>query len=178
MDYQQQANDFLTLTGTEFKAEFIRNDYHFDGDTDTRDIYKVTLSRGARKYSFKFGQSLNDSAFKIVNKNGKTLRRFILPNRELFIKAGKWDIMKIRMNAPFPLAQSETIELPKAPDAYSVLACLTKYDVGTFEDFCGEFGYDTDSRKAKKTYKAVREEYLNVCALFSHDEIELLQEIN
>jgi len=62
------------------------------------------------------------------------------------------------------------------PSNYDVLTCLTKYDVGTFEDFCGEFGYDTDSRKAEKLYKNVVKEYNNVKRLFS-DVMEELQEI-
>lgn len=64
------------------------------------------------------------------------------------------------------------------PTAYDALACLTKYDPGTFENFCGDFGYDEDSRKAFKTYKAVKREWENVAKLFSTEQIELLQEIN
>ena len=63
------------------------------------------------------------------------------------------------------------------PTSYDVLSCLQKYDVGTFEDFCSEFGYDTDSRKAEKTYKAVCKEFANVQRFFTNDEIEQLQEI-
>lgn len=63
------------------------------------------------------------------------------------------------------------------PTAYDVLACLTKYDPGTFEDFCSEFGYDEDSRNAEKTYNAVKDEWQNVRALFTDSEIEQLQEI-
>lgn len=65
----------------------------------------------------------------------------------------------------------------KAPSAYSVLACITKYDPGTFEQFCGDYGYDTDSRKAEKTYKAVVEEWQNIRTLFTPEELEKLQEI-
>ncbi len=50
----------------------------------------------------------------------------------------------------------------KTPTPYDVLACLQKYDVGTFEDFCGEFGYDEDSRNAEKIYKAVCKEWANI----------------
>jgi len=63
------------------------------------------------------------------------------------------------------------------PTAYSVLACLTKYDPETFENFCSEFGYDEDSRKALKIYEAVKDEYLNLCSLFNEKELELLMEI-
>ena len=66
----------------------------------------------------------------------------------------------------------------KEPTLYDVLACLQKYDVGTFEDFCSDFCYDNDSISAKKTYKAVVKEYDKMCSLFSNDELEVLQLIS
>jgi hypothetical protein len=62
------------------------------------------------------------------------------------------------------------------PSLYDVVSCLQKYDVGSFEDFCNEFGYDTDSRKAEKIYKAVCKEYQAVERLFG-DVMEELNEI-
>ena len=64
------------------------------------------------------------------------------------------------------------------PTNYSILSCLQKYEVGTFEDFCEDFGYSEDSRVAEKAYKAVCKEYDNVCKIWSDEEIEELQEIN
>mgnify|MGYP003654065792 CR=1 FL=1 len=64
----------------------------------------------------------------------------------------------------------------KNPTMYDVLTCLQKSDVGSFEDFCSEFGYDTDSRKAFSTYKAVEKEFKAVERLFG-DILEELQEI-
>ena len=64
-----------------------------------------------------------------------------------------------------------------APTAYDVLACLTKYDPGTLEDFCDEFGYDLDSKKAERVYNAVKDEYNNLCMLFSDEELAELTEI-
>lgn len=65
----------------------------------------------------------------------------------------------------------------KKPTEYDVLACLTKYDPETFENFCSNYGYDMDSRKAEKTYMAVQEEWTNLCRLFTHEQFEQLQEI-
>lgn len=59
-----------------------------------------------------------------------------------------------------------------APEEYDILACLQKYDVGSFEDFISEFGYAD-----KKVYKAVCREYEKVCRCFTPAQIELLQEI-
>ena len=43
----------------------------------------------------------------------------------------------------------------------------------SFENFCGEFGYDTDSRKAEKTYKLCKRAYVkfNRVSGFSDDEM-------
>lgn len=65
----------------------------------------------------------------------------------------------------------------KTPTSYDVVSCLQKHDVGSFSDFCGEFGYDTDSRSAKKIYKAVCKEFAKVNDFFSDSEIEKLAEI-
>jgi len=62
------------------------------------------------------------------------------------------------------------------PTMYDILACLEKYESYSFEDFCANYGYNEDSRKAEKTYKAVCKEYAAVERLFG-DIMEELQEI-
>lgn len=64
------------------------------------------------------------------------------------------------------------------PTMYDVLACFQKYDVGSFDDFCSNFGYNEDSITAHKTYKAVCKEYAAIQRLFSVEELEQLQEIS
>jgi len=63
------------------------------------------------------------------------------------------------------------------PTMYDVLTCIQKYDVGTFKNFCADFGYHEDSRTAHKTYKAVCKEYAAMQRLFTPDELEQLREI-
>jgi len=128
-EYNKQAEKFLKETGTEFKVKFVKNGIYFDGDTEPRDIYLITLKRGYREFSFKFGQGIN--------------------NTEKQIK----------------------------PTAYDFLSCVEKYGYINFEDFCNEFVYDEDSRKAEKTFKAVQEEFNKIRMLFNDPEIEKLQEI-
>lgn len=137
-EYEKQANDFLEKTGTKFSAKYLGNMPYFEDEKENRDIYQITLKRGKRQYSFRFGQSINDS--RKYNKFGVSV-----PGNQ--------------------------------PTAYDVLSCVTKNDPGTFSDFCSDFGYDTDSRKAEKTYFAVQEEYKNINMLFS-DVMDELQEIN
>lgn len=67
------------------------------------------------------------------------------------------------------------------PDMYSVLAAIEKNDPEDFEWFCSNYGYDTDSRKAEKIYKAVCREYAAVQRLFAdftEDQWDELREIN
>jgi len=172
-EYQQQALDFLNATNTTIKVSFSHTGKHFDSDKEDRDIYDVTISRGTRKFSFKFGNSINDSGFYYT----KGRQRFEIDRKELntpnlanVIKRRDWSFLNN--------GKSDIVHYPTAPDEYSILCCLQKYDVGTFEDFCSEYGYDEDSRTAEKTYKAVCKEYDKVCSLWNDAEIEQLQEIN
>ena len=63
------------------------------------------------------------------------------------------------------------------PKPYDVLACLTKYDPGTFENFCGDMGYNDDSIRSKAIYKSVMSEWKKVLTFFTPDELEKLLEI-
>jgi hypothetical protein len=130
-EYQKQANEFLSKNHITFKAKFLKNDYHFQEDKNTRDIFNVTFSREGKRFSLRFGQSINESTG-----NGDNL-----------------------------------------PTPYDVLACIQKYEVGSFENFCGDFGYDIDSRPAEKIYKGVSKEWEKVNSFFSESELAELKEI-
>lgn len=157
--YTKQAQDFLTKTNTTLDVEYIGHGPHFDDDKESRDIYRFTLTRDGRKYSAKFGQSIAHSG---------------TPTESYKVNS-KFD----RTNpGSFPTKPEHFERKRKKPMAYDILACLTKYDVGTFENFCAEFGYDTDSRKAEKTYFAVQREYEGVCRIWNAKEREELAEIN
>lgn len=67
------------------------------------------------------------------------------------------------------------------PNEYDILACLEKYDVGTFNDFISEFGYniddDRDEQRVKQIYNAVCKEYENLCRIFTPNQMKMLREI-
>lgn len=191
-DYEKQATDFLEKTGVEFKAEFLKYDFHFEGDDMKRDIYQITLERGVRKYTFNFGQSIANSRYyydKVTKRKygeGKEFYVTVDFGNKISVYKDKFFGVIVPYSSPNILNVSKKRELIRRgvlklgtrPTAYDVLACLQKYDPRTFEDFCMEFGYDTDSRKAEKIYNAVREEYMNIAMLWSEEEIEELAEIN
>ena len=173
--YNEAVNLVKESFNLEFKADFLENGLHFQGDKETRDIYNITLKRGNRKYSFKFGQSINNSGF--YAQYGR--QKYNIPREKISLKNHELvTYVKRQFNHDFKNATNDKIIYPIAPTLYDVLACLQKYEVGTFEDFCSDFGYDNDSRTAKKTYKAVVKEYDKMCSLFSNDELEVLQHIS
>lgn len=63
-----------------------------------------------------------------------------------------------RRRITIPFSQGPAI--CQEPDANDVLNCLASdaasfENAQSFEDWCSEYGYDVDSRKAEKTYHAV-----------------------
>jgi hypothetical protein len=167
-NYELEAKNLAKKLGLELEVKFLKHDLHFQDDKDKRDIYQITLKRNARKYSFKFGQSVNCSGEYIGHKNLclNNFGKFVFTTEEAKKMGYRIQNFEIKKNPNFAV-----------PAFYDVLTCLQKYDVGTFEDFCNDFGYDIDSRKAEKTYKAVLEEWQAVQSLFNDDELSQLQEI-
>lgn len=165
------AEEFLKKTGTSFNAVFLKYDRHFDDDKEKRDIYEITLTRGERVFKFNFGNSVVDSVkYKITGiVREKTGIAGVNTKEELKILQNKY-------RAEYGQFWNENQSF-KAPTPYDVLACLQKNDVGSFEDFCSEFGYDTDSRKAEKSYKAVVNEYNNLKMLYNDAELEMIGEM-
>lgn len=92
------------------------------------------------------------------------------------------DIYKVRLCHCFMVYEftfgqsifSSTKGQRQQPSAYSILACLEKYNPGVFEDFCDERGYDTDSRKAEKIYRVVVDQWLQLSRMYSSDQLEAL----
>lgn len=57
-----------------------------------------------------------------------------------------------------------------------LMAGEAHFDNLSFADFCDEFGYDEDSRKAEQTYNACRSVGIALESAFSDEEIERLRE--
>ena len=47
----------------------------------------------------------------------------------------------------------------------------------SFESFCSEFGYDTDSRRAEKTWKACQKSYDDLQSIYDGDLYDLANEL-
>lgn len=75
----------------------------------------------------------------------------------------------------------KALKASSVPTEYDILACLTKYDVGSMDDFMHEFGYEIkctqDMTNFINTYNAVVKEYNDVRRCFTEEQIEQLWEI-
>lgn len=173
-NYEKQAIDFLEKTGCTMEIKFKENRRYFPDDKEARDVYDIKITRGNRVWVFEFGNSITDSEFVAVY--GRS--RYKIPS-EMRTKTLHEITRYVRFNLQpdFGRVAADKIIMPKPPTEYSVLACLTKYDIGTLDDFCCEFGYDSDSKTADRVYAAVKEEWLNVCRIWNDSEIEELTEI-
>lgn len=174
----------------EFKVEYLKNGHHFSDDKDIdlyRDIYKITISRNSRSYTFDFGQSINNSRhFYDKVRNLKFYEtnidyRATYGAKTTMVRKDKFFNWIYPMSVPIVnekiLRQAKVLIDGTEPRLYDTLTCLQKYDVGTFEDFCSEFGFDEDSHKSEKIYQSLLEEWKNVKILFSDEELETLREI-
>lgn len=157
-EYEIHAAEVLAKYKIEFRAAFIFHGPYWPDDKESRNVWELILTRPAldrrdvKTVSFRFGQSIVDSFYNPFS----NLKQFGSARNS------RADLVPTQRNKP---------------TSYDLLACLTKNDPGTFGDFCEDFGYDTDSRRAEKTYFAVQEEWEKVRAFFKPEELEEIREI-
>jgi hypothetical protein len=176
--YTQQAEAFLAKHGLTFKAELAADqappawdmakgfryvgrssrdncgDYNGEVVLRCGDKWDITISRGTHRLQFPFWSSIADKA-----------RRLGLVRSNMMSVAAE--------KLPRP-------DKDHKPTAYDVLACISN-DANTpadFEEFCSDFGYDTDSRKAEDTHRRCVTFALKLRQFFTATEFEELQEIN
>ena len=123
----------------------------FVGVSDTMFDWRVTLTRDGRKHEFDYHAGFAHckraklglaGAIKIDASN-KQLVRALVPHGRVTV------------------SDVEGYIVPTAPSLQDVLQCLQS-DARSgehmlFEDFASDFGYDTDSRKAEKIWRACQE---------------------
>lgn len=161
LKYEGLNNEYLSYS-KKIKIEDIKKDYNTTG------IKKLVNQKEATDIYNNFVKSNTSKYVKTIN---------IIPLYEWLDKLEGAIIRKCSelKNKNF----GEGIEAGKVvePTMYDILTCLTKYDPGSFEKFCDDFGYNNDSRKAEKTYKEVVKEWEAMQRLFTPDILEAMQEI-
>jgi hypothetical protein len=140
-----------------------------------RIAYDVTIKRNGRNVwsgPFKLG---------VGHVKGMPGKHFTLADQERLDPVGFHsrsaydETAQARVAANLAKAQKVT---PKLDDVlYSLLSDGSAYfDAQTFEDWCSDYGYDTDSRKAETIWKACDEIGRNLARAFTAQELEELRE--
>lgn len=73
--------------------------------------------------------------------------------------ASAWKVKLVRRGRQLTVGFFTGSAITNDPDAASVISCLisdARAGEQSFEEFCSDFGYDEDSRKAEKTWNACR----------------------
>lgn len=166
-DYQEQAEIFLLKANATLSINFVGLAINKDWkENKPRNLYNITLTTPKGSMSFEFWDSLHNTKITRMTLDEYTIKRY----------GYKADALRYNERA----AADQKLRVQKmqaVPTAYDVLACMTKYDPGTFEDFCAVFGYDEDSRTAERIYFAVQKEYSQLSRLFTVEQMEELAEI-
>ena len=166
-EYTKQAEKFLQDATATMKIELQgRAIDTMWKEKQLRNLYAVTITTPRGSYTFDFFDSLYNTELTqmtVQEYARKNLRR-------------RWEDMTYseKNKASAELAQKQK---EARPNCYDVLACLTKYDPGTFEDFCAECGYDEDSRTAERIYIAAQNEFANLKRIFDPEQLKAMQEI-
>ena len=190
-EYDKQAADLLQEFGVAFEARYVgnacppfckdREDMSEAGKFPRKthihgDQHLCTLSRPGKIAAFDFWNSYRDQ--EIAYHLGIHVRGGFL--RGIWWDAPWADRKKHRTEFDLlraAVAWKKKTGFSPLPTAYDLLACLQKYDPGTFRDFCSEFSYSDDSIRALETYRAVQDEFEKVRRFFTSSELERLQEI-
>lgn len=166
-EYTEQAEKFLQDAGATMKIEFQGRAINAAWkEKELRNLYAVTITTPRGSYTFDFWDSLYNTELTQMTIEQYARKHFCM----LYEDMTRSEQSKAR--AELAKKQKEA-----RPTCYDVLACLTTYDPGTFEDFCAEYGYDEDSRAAERIYIAVQKEFANLKRIFTPEQIEAMQEI-
>ena len=167
-EYLEQSKNFLNKANARCEIVYggISRNENWK-EKDKRNWYDVTITTPRGKMIFTFWDSIHNTEISRMTFEEYVKKEFNY-NR---VEAVPYDKKRKVKN---DLAK---LKAKAVPNEYDVLACLEKYDPGTFEDFCSEFGYDEDSRTAEKIYIAVINEYKNLTRIFTEEQMEELREI-
>lgn len=170
-DYNKDAMDFLLACNTTLKIDFKGYELPL-WDTKPHATYKVTLSNNKGSYTFDFFDSAKDTEIRQAIETYQSISMLQTGDdyrkQDLFKKEG--------LPLYFNKENKEKFIQKYTPKEYDIIATLDVLYSDDFEGFCADFEYDTDSIQALKTYNSCIEQDRQLRKLFTHEQIEKLQE--
>ena len=173
--YEQEAQDFCDKTNTKVSWKYKGWEKHFADDKEPRNTWFFKIERGGRKYEGVFGDSVKRT-MDFWKKNLHTKDEYSVKET---LEADKWTSIKPWHKKTLDKIGEWQETNENTPTKYDILACLTKYYVGTIDDFVADFGYDFKKpSEVIKIYEAVKKEYEGIAMLYNEAELELLRDIS
>ena len=150
------------ISSIEFSYQIMGVSKFFDSDTVPRLTLEITLSRKGKEISFPYGASLNDTE---TYELWRTRPHWggIRYKGEYFDSGSQINATLLRDWKAF-----------KTSLLYSILSSISsEYDVSPiFKEFCSDFGYEEDSRKAFSLWQRCIEHAQKLQTLFTPKEVE------
>ena len=169
-EYEKHAKDFLDACNAKMKITFVGKEInHLWNEDKPRNKYHFVITTPRGKAEGDFWDSFHNT--ELLN----------MSYVQFYEK-----VQRKSFDAVVPADTPEVEQFYKMlkgakPNAYSILACLEKYDVGSMDNFMYEFGYEIkcvkDMANFIATYNAVVKEYNGLCRIFTPEQMEMLREI-
>ncbi len=166
--YVKQAKDFLASCNATMEIKYVGLEKP-NWDDKPRRTYDCTIKTPRGEMMVHFYDSLHNTELH-------------MPYDECYETKyhRKYNGLTINEKARFQREIKEK-RAEAVPTEYSILSCLTKYDVGSMDDFMHEFGYEIkcveDMTNFINTYNAVVKEYNDIRRCFTEEQIEAMWEI-
>ena len=176
---KEQILNALESMGVTMSATFIPQQYQSPkkrDDTHSMKInHAVTVMRNGRSLSTEYHQGIAHHPNYVTGEWSSFYWEHFLP----LLNTGKQIGIKI-MDLRHPaLARHAAADLapPSIVDVVWSLLVDSSGDFSSFENWAGDYGYDTDSREAERIFTACRDTKLKLETLFTASELEQLHEL-
>lgn len=150
----------------------------------TTSTYEQQAEDFLKKFSIRFRATLSDSKVAAWAKDGKHGHhyRVTLSKAASGVRchvSGKMQNPGERITFDFWASIADAEKGIKTVTPYAVLAAISgdAYCPEDFEDFCGEYGFESDSIKALQTFRRCAAFGRRLRAFFTEEELQALQEI-
>lgn len=169
----EKAVNELQLT---YVAEFVPTKQPVDTVKSPQLHWSITLQRGQRKMTVPYFEGCGHViGYKQFHKTPCDKRR----HDELIRLTCETGKLCKRISEVFgPIISKEKQPAPKLLDVlYCLIQDASVLDSGGFEEWADNYGYDTDSRSAEKTYRQCIDQSLQLRNLLGNENLERLREL-
>lgn len=192
----QEYQAVLNKQGIKVTAELLGNALHSFGEKETptekRPHYKITVSGNGNSETFDFWGSIMDyyksirlpeNLWEIKTPEHKAAIKALWPfgmpsNIETQLRKHNRHMKGTWSAKEYKFINKPTQPLDDAPyDAFDCILSDALSGEGTFNGFCGNFGYDTDSQKAESIYRECQKSLDKLRAVYSGDLYDLVNSL-